>query len=105
MYTTTVTLSGTTPAEVQFGKPYRRINIVQASGTAAGAIAIQPLLPGAAAVSEFASGSNSIDLTAANVVQKIGSNGDQVFSGLDLTPSGLSGSITVTVIAFDSIGL
>lgn len=105
MFNETYTLSGTTNQPVPFGKPYRRVNIVQISGTATGTITVGALVPGETTYSELDSSNNSIDLTNANVIFKVGSNGDQVFNGIDLTPASLSGSIVVRVVAFDSIGI
>jgi hypothetical protein len=105
MFNQTYTLTGTTPVPVPFGKPYRRINIVQISGNDEGTVTVAPLVPGESTHSALSSSANSMDLTESNVVFKVGSNGDQIFSGVQLTPASLNGDIVVRVIAFDSVGL
>lgn len=107
MFSTVVTITGDETVSVPFaeGRICTKANIVQLTGSNVGSNTIKVRLPGDTGYHNLDSSANSMDLTAANVIHKIGANGDQVMTGISMTTSGASGAMTFLVIAFGSIGL
>lgn len=107
MFKGTVTFAEDGTETVSFGRPYTRVNVVQKTGDNAGTITFSPIMPGEPTDEpvELDSSSNSMDLTSANVVHKIGANGDQIFGGLSMVLADSTSAVTLQVYAWDSVGI